>query len=139
MAIPIGIVSFLLSLFASSGGSATSAIRVYAALNGVNGNPPTGADGTVGHIQLYDKNQQLLGNGGGTGHIKSGEFKDVVIPQLSGKQAYYAQVFADTDAICIPAMTITWFDSNKYAWVGDWGWHCGLQWYYGNVVSREAD
>jgi hypothetical protein len=124
----IGIYSFLAALFANRG-SNVAIVRVAAALNG---GDLSGADGTIQAVRLYNENQQLIGNRGG-GKIGSGGFKDFSITQPTSQQATFVEVAATNDAICVPYVTTTWVDGSHYGWTGDWGYACGIDWYYGNV------
>lgn len=121
----LGIYSFYGSLFGGSS-AYTSVVRVAA---GLNGNGLSGADGSLSSIRLYNYNQEILANVGG-GSVGSGGFKDFPISQINNQQAVYVQLYASNDAICIPAVTITWVDGHHYGWVGDFGYQCGLNWYY---------
>jgi hypothetical protein len=126
----IGIVSFFLSLFSGEQAPTTAAVRVYAALNG---NGLSGADGAIDHIVNFDQFQTLIGNGGGTGTVGSGQFKDVTVSQLDNRAPSFSQIFASNDAICTPMISMTFPDGQKFPWTGDHGWYCGLDWYWGNV------
>lgn len=129
----LGIYSFFSSLFASKQAN-ICIVRVSAALNS---GSLSGADGTVDSVRLYNENQQLIGNKGSS-HISSGGFHDFAVSQPSSQQAAYAEIAASTDAICIPYATTTWVDGSHYDWSGDWGYECGLEWYYGNVFVSSA-
>ena len=125
----LGIYGFLAALFAGQNKNICT-VRVAAALNG---NGLSGADGGVGAVRLYNENQQLIGSRNGA-YIGSGGFGDFAVQQPNTQQATYVQIGATNDALCIPYATTTWVDGSHYGWVGDWGWACGLEWYYGNVA-----
>jgi hypothetical protein len=125
----LGIYSFLSGLFAGKGDSQTTVIRVAAALNG---NGLESADGDIAAIRTYNSNEQLLGSRSGD-YIGSGDFKDFEIGQTNVQQAPYVQIGASDNAICIPYVTTTWVDGSQYGWTGDWGYLCGLDWYYSTV------
>jgi hypothetical protein len=122
------IYQFLASLFAARS-SNVCVVRVAAALNG---NGLSAADGSIEAVRLYNENQNLIGNRGG-GYIASGGFRDIAVSQPNNQQAAFAQIGASNDAICIPYVTATWVYGAQYGWTGDWGYACGLDWYYGNV------
>lgn len=124
----LGIYSFVSSLFAAKSAN-TCVVRVAAALNG---GALSGADGGINSVQLYNENQQLIGNRGGN-YVGSGGFTDIYVNQPNTQQAAFATIGATNDAICIPYITSTWVDGSRYGWAGDWGYACGLDWYYGNV------
>jgi hypothetical protein len=126
----LAIYEFIASLFAGPDPGSSSVIRVAAALNGPNG--LTNADGGIQSVRLYNDNEELIGNRGGD-FIESGGFHDFVIKQPNSQQATYAAIAATDNAICVPYVTATWADGSKYGWTGDWGYACGLDWYYGNV------
>lgn len=133
-----GLVGFGQQVF--PGGSGNNA--VYRVAAGLNGNGLSSADGALQQIKSYDVNQNLLGSAwypfvtgyNPDGYISSGDFKDFTIGQTSSEQALIAQFFADTDAICIPYISATLVDNSQYAWVGDWGKQCGLDWYPSGVA-----
>ncbi|KAK3359127.1 hypothetical protein B0T25DRAFT_514730 [Lasiosphaeria hispida] len=125
----IGILSFIASIFPNRGTSNACTVRIAAALNG---NGLSGGDGSVAQVRLYNENQQIIGNAPG-GYASSGGFKDITVSQTNTQQSTFIQLAASNDAICIPYASTTWVDGGKYGWVGDWGYKCGLQWYWGNV------
>ncbi|KAI4938580.1 hypothetical protein J4E85_001021 [Alternaria conjuncta] len=137
MTTALGVVADTVSLWTFAAGifggqqRDKTVVRVAAALNGGSGYTSDG-DGDVGAIRLYSESQQLIGNTAGN-YVGSGNYKDFSINQADNKQAPYVQVAAGTNAICIPYVSTTWADGNKYAWVGDFGAVCGLDWYYGNL------
>ncbi|GFP60276.1 hypothetical protein TASIC1_0017003800 [Trichoderma asperellum] len=108
-------VSFFQTLESLIPGSQASysTVRVEA---GLNGNGLSGADGTISMIRIYDNNQNLIGQTDG-GYVSSGGYSDFNIEQ----------------SVCVSYASTSWTDGSQYAWVGDWGYLCGLPWYYGNV------
>lgn len=128
----VGIVSFLSSTFPAQQGPAT-VVRIAAGLNGPGG--LSGADGTIDQIQTFDLNQSQLGQVDTLDStIQSGSFVDYTVPQETGDQATFIQVFGSKDAVCIAYIAVTWPDGSNYGWPGDWGKQCGLDWYPSNVA-----
>jgi hypothetical protein len=125
----LGVYSFVSGLFGSQAQNA-AVVRVAACING---NGLSGADGRIDSIRNYNINQALIGNSGGD-YVGSGNFKDFYVSQPNSQQAFYTQISASNDAICMPYATITWVDGKKYGWTGDFGYECGLSWYPGNIV-----
>ncbi len=125
----VGIYGFLASLFTRQSAN-TCNVRVAATLNG--GTGPSGGDGSLDMIRIYNENEQVLGSTYGS-YISPGAFQDYKIGQANGQQAVFAILYGGTDAICIPYVTTTWTDGQQLGWVGDWGRACGLDWYYSNV------
>jgi hypothetical protein len=125
----LGIYSFLAGLFANQGNNG-AVVRISA---GLNGGGLSAADGNIESIRNYNLNQQLIGNKAG-GYVGSGGFADYFVSQPNAQQAYFTQIYASDNAVCIPYATTTWVDGAHYGWTGDFGYACGLNWYYGNVV-----
>lgn len=143
----LSISHFITSLFDPS----TKQVCVFKLAVGLNG--PPGLDdetkccdgGVVASVTLRDQNDQLIMSKGGKtphadpgrGHswfeIHDGDIKTLRFDQGNIKPAAYVEVAGDHNDICIAMISISWAgDTGSYGWVGDWGKHCGLEWYYSN-------
>ncbi|KAL6889965.1 hypothetical protein GGI43DRAFT_430671 [Trichoderma evansii] len=129
----VSMFQFLESLIPGSQAS-YSTVRVEAALNG---NGLSGADGTISMIRIYDNNQNLIGQTDG-GYVSSGGYQDFSIEQSGQEQAVFAQIYSSNDAVCVSYASTSWVDGGQYGWVGDWGYLCGLPWYYGSVYVNSG-
>lgn len=94
----------------------------------------TNAGGGLQTIRTYNANGALLGAGGGTDGIGSGEFADQRVFQQVANQATTAEFYANDDAMCIGYISATLHDDSHWAWTGDWGKICGIDWYYSGVA-----
>lgn len=86
-------------------------------------------DGDLPDIRLYNDFGELVGDEMDPGHVNDGELsKEIRI--RSRKQAPYGLFTARDDAVCLAFITLVWPDSQKFAWVGDWGRECagGANW-----------
>jgi hypothetical protein len=102
---------------------------------GVNGHQGlSNADGGIQTIRTYNVDGRLLGSGGGVGEIQS--FADVSVEQGVPNQALTAEFYANDNALCIAYITAKLHDDSPWAWTGDWGQICGLDWYYSGVAVR---
>ncbi|KAI1125577.1 hypothetical protein F5Y10DRAFT_294551 [Nemania abortiva] len=101
------------------------------------------AGGDIPDVQVFSEAGEFLGkniNHEGA-KVKTGEFADIAVKQEhdSLKQPAYALIGAHRgDGICIATALITWPDGNNYAWMGDWGCHCGGRWYYSNIYVQPS-
>lgn len=125
------------------GQSSSTVVRIGV---GLDGGGLSGAGGNVPEIRLFDANYQSLGSkeenddcdayACGTGCISfhndemnNGEFFDAKISQDSNRQPVYTEIqMMRDDGICLAYASSTWPDGSHYAWVGDWGWQCGVDW-----------
>ena len=143
MAEVIGVVSGLIDIFSffasmfPSPESNVAYLRVTAALDTDSLHE---AGGAIYDIDLYNENEQYIG-GWNDDHvtINNGDFYDFACDQDNNQQATWVTVEADTDAICIPSLSLTMAGGDKYGWVGDWGQQCNLQWYYSNYYVDNSD
>ncbi|KAK0665236.1 hypothetical protein QBC41DRAFT_359048 [Cercophora samala] len=89
-------------------------------------------EGGVYKVHVFNQNQERIGWSNGK-FISNGGFVDIKVDQGSNRQqAAFATIEATADGICIPFMSATWVDEQKYGWVGDIGSYCGQKWYYSN-------
>ncbi|VBB76675.1 Putative protein of unknown function [Podospora comata] len=93
-------------------------------------------EGGVYKVHVFNQNQERIGWSNGK-FISNGGFVDIKVDQGSNRQqAAFATIEATADGICIPYMSATWVDEQKYGWVGDIGSYCGQKWYYSNYWVR---
>ncbi|KAH6888517.1 hypothetical protein B0T10DRAFT_606890 [Thelonectria olida] len=128
----LGIVQFGMDNFESPE-TAKSILKVGVGLDYDGG--LTNAGGDLPDVRLFNEGGDFLGMTVDPGKVKSGSGGVVEVPHDSdnGQQATYALLSANTDAICVAYVTITWPDGNEYGWVGDWGQQCGATWYYSHL------
>ena len=93
------------------------------------GNPPT--------IALYDDNGEALGHemGDASAVIDAGGFGDIRVSQGSKtvSPTYIAIEAGGNNAICIAYIALTDPAQNYQAWTGDYGYECGMVWYYSDT------
>ncbi|KAM0148799.1 hypothetical protein ACHAPC_006340 [Botrytis cinerea] len=98
--------------------------------------------GNIPGIQLFDVAGRLVSDmeGSSKNNIADGSWEDIKLPasdDLGGRQAQYiSAVSGGNDAICISYITVTWPDSLKESWMGDWGYLCGGPWYPAHTISN---
>ncbi|KAL7941110.1 hypothetical protein V8C42DRAFT_348974 [Trichoderma barbatum] len=140
MAAAVGVFNEVVSLFQflqaliPGSSSSYSTIRIEAALNG---NGLSNAEGTIAQIRVFNNNQQIIGQSTG-GYVSSGGFHDFAVQQSNQQQAVFAQIYGSSDAVCISYASTSFVDGSQYGWVGDFGYECGLGWYWGNVYVNNA-
>lgn len=71
--------------------------------------------------------------------LKGGESYDSVIKLDHAQQPTYGLFNGNKDAICIGYISVTWPDTQEFAWLGSWGKQCGQPWYYSGLFFEEAD
>lgn len=132
----IAVFEALRGLFAGAGGGNTAVVRIGAGLN-IPGPWPLGlglADGDIDAVALYDNDQKFLGANEQDRYVGTGGFIDIRVTQTDTRQAFYAQIVAKDNAVCVAYVSITWVDGSQYTWVGDFGAYCGLESYLSNVA-----
>ncbi|KAI0007999.1 hypothetical protein F4779DRAFT_467554 [Xylariaceae sp. FL0662B] len=132
----LGIYSFFADLFNRD--PVTTVVRVSAALNGANGDLEN-ADGAI-LAEAWNQHREFIG--WSEARVNSGGFFDLHMARgdvPSNQQAPYIRLFGFNDAICIPYISVTFSDGNKYGWVGDWADECGLDAYYSDVFVSSGN
>lgn len=125
----LGIIQFGLDNFQPSEGEG-SVIKVAVALDTAG---LTNAGGDLPDVPLFNQGGEFLGISADPGKVEDGSVGTIKV-STNGQQATYALFSANDDAICIAYVTITWPDEQKYAWQGDWGFHCQQNWYFSNII-----
>ncbi|KAB5539444.1 hypothetical protein GE09DRAFT_1248602 [Coniochaeta sp. 2T2.1] len=137
----MGIWSFFQDMIPGGDGTAAT-FRVQVAVDGYSedgSDPLTNGGGGIQTIRTYNVNHNLIGTGGETGSIGSGEYQDLAVGQQVANQATFAEFYANDDAVCIAYISATLHDQTHWAWTGDWGYICGLDWFYSGVIMPGTD
>ncbi|KAF3013173.1 hypothetical protein E8E14_000495 [Neopestalotiopsis sp. 37M] len=126
--------------------SPASNYRVYVGLEGFKddeGKELSNAHGDIETIKTYNIQHELIGSGGGLnvgGDDSDDQYADIEVEQKGNSQSIWTEFYAGDDAICIAAITATMDEGTKWAWTGDWGYWCGLNWFpSGYVIQNDKD
>ena len=134
----LGIVQFGMDNFAAPE-TAASKIRLGVGLDISGGLSSAGGD--LPDVRLWNEGGDFLGMSADPGKIDDGSTKEITVTHNgdNGQQATYALFSANTDAICVAYVSITWPDGNEYGWIGDWGRKCGATWYFSSLYIKGTD
>ena len=135
----LGIVQFTTDKFIPKGAPTDTKLRVAVGVDSTGGLDAAG--GPEPDVWLYNTFGVEIGRTSAfwpfRGTIPAGSFADLTIgiySQYGNQQSPYILVSpADSNAICVAYMTLTWPDGGQHGWTGDMGQYCGLPWYPSNM------
>ncbi|KAK4220838.1 hypothetical protein QBC38DRAFT_378219 [Podospora fimiseda] len=121
----VTIVPFALSLFASRRVD-EDVFRIFAAFGSA---PDEGTTGFIDQIRTYNVKEEWIGRWDGNTAIDNGPYSDIAAMG-------FILMSVSPDPICISHMTVTCIDGTNWGWPGDWGWACGQDWHWSNIVNN---
>lgn len=134
----LGLVQFGIDNFAAPE-TAASKLKIGVGLDIAGGLNNAGGD--LPDVRLWNEGGEFLGISADPGKIDDGSTKEITVSHKgdNGQQATYALFSANTDAICVAYVSITWPDGNEYGWIGDWGRQCGATWYFSSLYIKGTE